>query len=108
MATLLPKKATLPTRPKAKSYFHRAIRRVLHQIHPTIGISRRSVTLLNTLVREIAKSIGRECIRLAQFNRKQKPGVREVYLAVRLLVPELLAGHAISDARKAVVRLSES
>jgi histone H2B len=84
------------------------IYRVLKQVHPETGISKRSMSIMNSFIHDIFEKIANEASRLVRYNRKHTLSSREVQTAVRLLLPGELAKHAVSEGTKAVTKYSSS
>jgi len=84
------------------------IYRVLKQVHPETGISKRSMSIMNSFIHDIFEKIANESSRLVRYNRKHTLSSREVQTAVRLLLPGELAKHAVSEGTKAVTKYSSS
>ena len=84
------------------------IYRVLKQVHPETGISKRSMSIMNSFIHDIFEKIANESSRLVRYNRKHTLSSREVQTAVRLLLPGELAKHAVSEGTKAVTKYSSA
>jgi histone H2B len=84
------------------------IYRVLKQVHPETGISKRSMHILNSFVNDIFEKIALEASKLVRYNKKHTLSSREVQTAVRLLLPGELAKHAVSEGTKAVTKYSSA
>ena len=84
------------------------IYRVLKQVHPETGISKRSMHILNSFVNDIFEKIALESSKLVRYNKKHTLSSREVQTAVRLLLPGELAKHAVSEGTKAVTKYSSA
>merc|ERR1712166_1138738 len=82
------------------------IYRVLKQVHPETGISKKSMSIMNSFINDIFEKIAGEASRLVRYNKKHTLSSREVQTAVRLLLPGELAKHAISEGTKAVTKYS--
>lgn len=82
------------------------IYKVLKQVHPQAGMSRRAMAVMESFVRDIFDRLVAEAARLARCNKKQTVTSREVQTAVRLVLPGELARHAVSEGTKAVTRSS--
>ena len=82
------------------------IYRVLKQVHPETGISKRSMSIMNSFINDVFEKIAGESSRLVRYNRKHTLSSREVQTAVRLLLPGELAKHAVSEGTKAVTKYS--
>ena len=80
------------------------IYRVLKQVHPDTGVSKRAMSILNSFVNDTFGRIASEAGRLCQYNRKATMSAREVQTAVRLVLPGELAKHAVSEGTKAVTK----
>merc|ERR1712048_247426 len=98
-----------PSRPKTKKRtesFAIYIYRVLKQVHPEVGISKKSMSIMNSFINDVFEKIAGESSRLVRYNKKQTLSSREVQTAVRLLLPGELAKHAVSEGTKAVTKFS--
>jgi histone H2B len=84
------------------------IYRVLKQVHPETGISKRSMHIMNSFINDIFEKIALEASKLVRYNKKHTLSSREVQTAVRLLLPGELAKHAVSEGTKAVTKYSSS
>ena len=84
------------------------IYRVLKQVHPETGISKRSMHIMNSFINDIFEKIALESSKLVRYNKKHTLSSREVQTAVRLLLPGELAKHAVSEGTKAVTKYSSS
>ena len=82
------------------------IYRVLKQVHPETGVSKRSMSIMNSFINDIFEKIASEAGRLVRYNRRHTLSSREVQTAVRLLLPGELAKHAVSEGTKAVTKFS--
>ena len=92
---------------KRKESYSRYIYKILKQVHPQIGISSKSMSIMNSM-NDIFERIAGEASRLAQFNKKRTITSREIQTAVRLLLPGELAKHAVSEGTKAVTKYTAS
>jgi len=82
------------------------IYRVLKQVHQDTGISKRSMSIMNSFINDVFEKIAGEASRLVRYNRKHTLSSREVQTAVKLLLPGELAKHAVSEGTKAVTKYS--
>ena len=80
------------------------IYRVLKQVHPETGISKRSMSIMNSFINDIFEKIALESSKLVRYNKKHTLSSREIQTAVRLLLPGELAKHAVSEGTKAVTK----
>ena len=97
------KKAGSKNKKRVESYSS-YIYKVLKQVHPETGISKRGISILNSFVNDIFDRIALEASKLARYNKKATLSSREVQTAVRLLLPGELAKHAVSEGTKAVTK----
>jgi histone H2B len=95
-------------RRKRTETFSVYIYRVLKQVHPETGISKRSMHIMNSFIQDIFEKIALEASKLVRYNRKHTLSSREVQTAVRLLLPGELAKHAVSEGTKAVTKYSSA
>ncbi len=84
------------------------IYKVLKQVHPETGISKKSMSIMNSFIVDVFERIATEAGRLGKYSGKQTLSSREVQTAVRLVLPGELAKHAISEGTKAVTKFSSS
>lgn len=84
------------------------IYRVLKQVHPDTGISRRAMSIMNSFVNDTFDRLAGEALRLARYSNKATLTSREIQTAVRLLLPGELAKHAVSEGTKAVTKYTQS
>lgn len=92
------KKHRHPNNDSYKSYIYK----VLKKVHPTLGISSKSMSILDTFVIDTLEKIAREASRLSKFNKRQTITAREIQTAVRLIIPGELCKHAVSEGSKAL------
>ena len=106
-AVKAPKKAGKSNKKRIESYSS-YIYKVLKQVHPETGISKRGISILNSFVNDIFERIALEASKLARYNKKATLSSREVQTAVRLLLPGELAKHAVSEGTKAVTKFTSN
>ena len=82
--------------------------KVLRQIHPETGISRKAMDIMNSFVNDIFEKIATEAGRLARNNNKATLSSREIQTAVRLCLPGDLARHAVSEGSKSVAKFTSN
>lgn len=78
------------------------IYKVLRQVHNDIGISKKSMNIMNSFINDIFERIALEASKLVRYNKKHTLSAREVQSSVKLLLPGELAKHAIIEGAKAV------
>ena len=91
-----------------KETYNSYIYKVLKQVHPNTGISKRGMSILNSFINDIFERLALEASRLSRYNKKSTLSSREIQTAVRLLLPGELAKHAVSEGTKAVTKYTAS
>ena len=84
------------------------IYKVLKQVHPETGISKRGMSIMNSFINDVFERIATEAGRLARYNKKSTMSSREVQTACRLMLPGELAKHAVSEGTKSVTKFTSS
>ena len=84
------------------------IYKVLKQVHPDTGISKRGMSIMNSFINDIFDRLAGEAGKLARYNKKSTLSSREVQTSVRLILPGELAKHAVSEGTKAVTKFTSS
>ena len=102
------KKNTGKRRKRRVESYSSYIYKVLKQVHPDTGISRRAMSIMNSFVNDTFERVASEAIRLARYNKKKTLSSREVQTAVRLMLPGELSKHAVSEGTKAVTKYTSS
>lgn len=95
-------------RKKRHETYSTYVYKVLKQVHPDTGISRRAMSVINSFVGDLFERLAAESGRLCRYNKKATLSSREVQTAVRLLLPGELSRHAVSEGTKAVTKYSAS
>ena len=90
------------------SSFKTYISRVLRQVHPKITITKKSMSIMNSLVQDTFDKVATEGGRLCKLNKKATLTSREGQTAIRLVFPGELAKHAVSEGTKAVTKFSNA
>jgi len=84
------------------------IYKVLKQVHPDTGISKRAMSIMNSFINDIFDRISGEAGKLVRYNKRSTLSSREIQTAIRLLLPGELAKHAVSEGTKAVTKYTSS
>uniref|UniRef100_A0A6S8F0T4 Histone H2B n=1 Tax=Aplanochytrium stocchinoi TaxID=215587 RepID=A0A6S8F0T4_9STRA len=82
------------------------IYKVLKQVHPDTGISKKSMSIMNSFINDVFEKIATEASKLGKYSGRQTLSSREVQTAVRLVLPGELAKHAVSEGTKAVTKFT--
>ena len=101
------KKGVTPTRRRKKpdhNKFSIFIYKVLQQVHPGTGMSKKAMVIMNELIHDVFDRIASEAGKLCKYNGKSTLRMRDIETAVRLILPGQLAKHAVSEGTKYVMR----
>jgi len=74
------------------------IYKVLRQVHPETGISKRGMSIMNSFINDIFERIASEAGKLSRYNKKSTLSSREIQLAK----------HAVSEGTKAVTKFTSA
>merc|ERR1712238_636003 len=102
-----PKKMGKRSKKRVESY-STYIYKVLKQVHPDTGISKKGMSIMNSFITDIFERIAGEAGKLATNNKKATLSSHEIKTAVRLMLPGELANHAESAGTKAVTNFSSA
>ena len=103
-----PKKAGDKRKKKRVESYSSYIYKVLKQVHPDTGISKKGMSIMNSFINDIFDRIAGEAGKLARYNKKMTLSSREIQTSVRLMLPGELAKHAVSEGTKAVTKFSSA
>ena len=95
-------------RRKGKESYSIYIHKVMKQVHPDVGMSKKAMGVMNSFVNDIFERLAGEASRLCNNNKRHTIGSREIQTSVRLLLPGELAKHAVSEGTKAVTKYTSS
>ena len=102
------KKSTGKRRKRRVESYSTYIYKVLKQVHPETGISKRGMSIMNSFINDVFERVCTEAGKLARYNKKATLSSREVQTAIRLVLPGELAKHAVSEGTKAVTKFSSN
>ncbi|KAL7066175.1 putative histone H2B [Cryptosporidium serpentis] len=91
---------------KKKESYSTYIYKVLKQVHPETGISKKSMMIMNSYIQDTFEKIAQQAAQLCQTTKKDTIASREIQTAVRLVLPGELAKHAVSEGTKAVTKFT--
>jgi histone H2B len=97
-------------RRKRKNFqsFSLYIYKVLKSIASDVGISKKGMNVVNSLVSDMFDQIALEASKLVRYSKKKTLSSNDVQTAVKLLLPPDLGSHAILEATKAIQKFTES
>ena len=102
------KTASRSSRRKRVESYSSYIYKVLKQVHPDTGISKRAMSIMNSFVNDIFGRISSEAGSLVKYSKSKTLTSREVQTAIRLILPGELAKHAVSEGTKAVTKYTSN
>ena len=80
------------------------IYKVLKQVHAGLGITKKSMSTLNSLMNDMFERIAGEAGQLVKKQKKATLTSREIQTATRLVLPGELGKHAVGEGTKAVTK----
>ena len=95
-------------RRKPKYTFSIYIYKVLKQVHPDTGMSKKGMSIMNSFINDVFERVAGEAGKLCKYNGKATLSSREIQTAVRLTLPGELAKHAVSEGTKAVTKYTSN
>ena len=95
-------------RRRRRESFSIYIYKVLKQVHPDTGMSKKGMSIMNSFINDIFEKVSTEAGKLVRYNKKATLSSREVHTAVRLVLPGELAKHAVSEGTKAVTKFTSA
>ena len=95
---------------KKKKYnqFSLYIYKVLKSISNDVGISKKGMSVINSLVSDMFEQIALESSKLVRYQKKKTLSSQDVQAAVKLLLPPDLGNHAVLEGSKAVAKFTGS
>ncbi len=85
------------------------IYKVLKQVHPDTGISKKGMAIINSFVGDVFEKVAVEGGKVTRAVAKQATlSARDIQTAVRLTLPRGLAKHAVSEGTKAVTKYTSA
>ena len=82
--------------------------KVLKSIANDIGISRKGMNVLNSLVTDMFERVALEASKLVRYNKKKTLSSNDIQTAVKLILPADLGSHAIMEATKAISKFNSA
>ena len=107
-APAAPAKKTVSHRKRQYATFSIYIYKVLRQVHPEIGISKKAMSIMNSFINDTFDRLSLEASKLVRYNKRSTLSSREVQTGVKLLLPGELAKHAVSEGTKAVSKFNSA
>ena len=82
------------------------IYKVLKSISNDIGISKKGMSVINSLVADMFEQVALEASKLVRYQKKRTLSSQDVQTAVKLLLPPDLGNHAILEGSKAIAKFN--
>ncbi len=102
------KTASRSSRRKRVESYSSYIYKVLKQVHPDTGISKKGMSIMNSFINDIFERIALEASKLCRYSKKKTLSSREIQTSVRLMLPGELSKHAVSEGTKAVTKFESA
>ena len=95
---------------KKKNYesFALYIYKVLKTIDKQVGITKRGMTVINTLVIDFFEQIALEASKLIRHTNKKTLSSSDIQTAIKLLLPPDLSEHAIAEGNSALEMFNQN
>jgi len=84
--------------------FYAYIYKVLKEVHPDHGISKKAMTVMNGMCIDLFERIGSEAARISRYNNRKTLSSKDIQTATQLIIPGELAKHAISAGIQSVAQ----
>ncbi len=97
-------------RQKRKNFqsFSLYIYKVLKSISNDVGISKKGMNVIDSLVTDMFEQVALEASKLVRYQKKKTLSSQDVQTAVKLLLPPDLGNHAILEGTKAISKFNSS
>ena len=104
------KNADSTRRNKRKNFesFSLYIYKVLKSISSDIGISKKGMNVINSLVVDMFEQVALESSKLVRYQKKKTLSSNDVQTAVKLLLPQDLGTHAVMEGSKALTKFNNN
>lgn len=89
-------------RRKSVEGYQRYVYKVLKQVHPGMGVSSKSMVILNNFMNDMFERLASEASKLKDYTGNMTLSSREIQGAVKLVLPGELGKHAMAEGIKAV------
>ena len=93
---------------KRTESFSMYIYKVLKQVHPDTGVSKKAMSIMNSFVNDIFERVAGEAGKLVTYSSSKTLTSREIQTSIRLILPGELAKHAVSEGTKAVTKYTSN
>lgn len=87
---------------KKATGYHSYLHKIMKQVHPKLMISSTAMQCANAFIMDLENRISNESVELAKFEKKSTLSAKHVQTCVKTMFPGDMAGHAVSEATKAL------
>lgn len=103
-------KPILNKRKKKRNFqsFSIYVYKVLRSIATDVGISKKAMNVINSLITDFFEQVAIESSKLVRYTKKKTLSSNSILAAVKLLLPPDLGNHAIMEANKALAKFRDS
>merc|ERR1712176_1305996 len=98
------KAAPAPRRRRRNETYSLYVYKVLKQVHPDVGISRRAMNVMNSLMNDTFDRLCSEAAGLVRVSGRRTMSARSVQSAVQLPIPGEIDKEVVSEGTKAVTK----
>merc|ERR1711907_180488 len=84
------------------------IYKVLKNIHPEVGMSKKAMAVMNSFVMDLFERLALESSKLVRYHGKQTMTSNDVQSAVKLVLPGDLSEHAVAEGTRALNKFGSS
>merc|ERR1712151_1393646 len=104
------KRAAVARRHRKKRFESYAIYiyKVLKNIHPEVGISKKAMNVMISFVNDLFERVALEASKLARYHGKLTLTSNDIQSSVKLILPGDLAEHAIAQGTRALNKFGSS
>lgn len=83
------------------------INKVLKKVHPELSIQSKTIVTVNSFVEGLIERVTKQAARAAVAGGKGTLQAKHVQTAAKLLMPDKLSSHAVSEGSRAVARFGK-
>lgn len=88
--------------------FNNYIYKVLKEVHPEHGVSKKAIKVLNSFCGDMFERICLEASRVARYSKSATLTTKHIQTAVQLTFPGELSKHAVSSGVQSVMRYNQT
>lgn len=86
--------------------FDTYIYKVLKQVHPDHGISKKAMVVMNSLCTDMFERICVEAARISRYGKRNTLTSKDIQTATKLIIPGELKKHAVSAGVQSITRFN--